>query len=111
VKQSQDQDPEGRFLRRWLPELARVPARLIHEPWRMSAAEQAEAGCRIGIDYPAPVVDHVAAARTARERVYARRREEGFEEGKRAVLKKHASRRRPRVEHPPKADRQMRFDF
>lgn len=65
VTQSARFDPEGRFIRRYVPELARVPDRYIHAPWQMGAAEQAAAGARIGRDYPAPVVDHAAArART-----------------------------------------------
>lgn len=116
VKQSRDQDPEGVFPRRWLPELAAVPADYIHEPWRMPEALQARAGCRIGIDYPAPLVEPVRAAREARERVYARRRSEAFQEAKRKVIEKHASRRRPRSEDPApkrprKASAQVAFDF
>ncbi|MEO1459028.1 MAG: deoxyribodipyrimidine photo-lyase/cryptochrome family protein, partial [Pseudomonadota bacterium] len=111
VKQSKDHDPDGVFLRRWLPELGHVPDARLHEPWTMTAAEQQAAGCRIGADYPARIVDPVKAARSAKERVYARRREAGFEAGKERILKKHASRRRPRIEHPPKADPQQSFDF
>jgi deoxyribodipyrimidine photo-lyase len=60
VLQGRRHDPAGAYVRRWVPELARVPAPRIHEPWRMSAAEQEAAGCRIGRDYPAPVVDHAS---------------------------------------------------
>jgi deoxyribodipyrimidine photo-lyase len=60
-------DPDGNYVRRWVPELARVPVRFIHEPWKMPADEQRQAGCIIGKDYPAPVVDHA----WARERVLA----------------------------------------
>ncbi|MEL6209387.1 MAG: FAD-binding domain-containing protein, partial [Pseudomonadota bacterium] len=105
VKQSKDHDPDGVFLRRWLPELAGLPVKRLHEPWR------ATAGLVLGRDYPEPLVEPVAAARAAKERVFAQRRQEGFEEGKARVLKKHASRRRPRAEHPPREDRQGRFDF
>ncbi|MEM8597667.1 MAG: deoxyribodipyrimidine photo-lyase/cryptochrome family protein [Pseudomonadota bacterium] len=111
VKQSKDHDPEGVFLRRWLPELAGLPTKRLHEPWRATAAEQEAAGCVIGRDYPMALVEPVAAARAAKERVFAQRRKDGFEEGKAAILKKHASRRRPQRERPPKADRQARFDF
>ncbi len=63
VTQSEKFDAEGRFIRRYVPELAAVPQKYIHAPWKMSAAEQAACGVRIGQDYPAPVIDH-AAART-----------------------------------------------
>jgi deoxyribodipyrimidine photo-lyase len=58
VAQSEKFDPRGRFIRSYLPELARVPDRYIHAPWTMPAAEQERAGCVIGRDYPAPIVDH-----------------------------------------------------
>jgi deoxyribodipyrimidine photo-lyase len=65
VTQSEKFDAEGRFIRRYVPELDRVPQKFIHAPWTMSAAQQAACGVRIGHDYPAPVVDHaVARART-----------------------------------------------
>ena len=65
VTQSEKFDAEGRFIRRYVPELARVPQKFIHAPWKMTAVEQAACGVRIGHDYPAPVVDHAAArART-----------------------------------------------
>jgi deoxyribodipyrimidine photo-lyase len=68
VTQSEKFDAEGRFIRRYLPELAAVSAKFIHAPWRMDAAQQAACGVVIGRDYPAPVVDHAAA----RERTLAR---------------------------------------
>jgi deoxyribodipyrimidine photo-lyase len=51
-------DPDGDYVRRYVPELARVPDRYIHAPWRMSLAAQEQAGCIIGLHYPAPIVDH-----------------------------------------------------
>lgn len=60
VTQSERFDPGGKFIRRYLPELARVDDARIHAPWTMSQAEQRECGCVIGRDYPAPVVDHAA---------------------------------------------------
>lgn len=56
--QSKKFDPRGTFIRRYVPELARVPDEFIHEPSVMSAHEQQAAGCIVGRDYPAPVVDH-----------------------------------------------------
>jgi deoxyribodipyrimidine photo-lyase len=61
ILQGQRFDPEGTYVRRWVPELAAVPAARIHEPWTMTPLEEAEAGVRIGVEYPAPIVDHAAA--------------------------------------------------
>ena len=49
--------PRRRYVRRWLPELARVPISALHEPWRLSPAEQRAVGCVLGRDYPHPIVD------------------------------------------------------
>ena len=65
VTQSEKFDPEGRFIRRYLPQLAGLPARLIHAPWLARPVELAEAGVVLGRDYPTPVVAHdEARART-----------------------------------------------
>ncbi|MDQ2979543.1 MAG: DNA photolyase family protein, partial [Acidobacteriota bacterium] len=67
VLQSRKFDPEGTYIRRFVPELARVPPGKIHEPWTMTDAEQRESGCRIGRDYPAPIVDHAKERTVALE--------------------------------------------
>jgi deoxyribodipyrimidine photo-lyase len=68
VTQSEKFDPAGKFIRRYVPELARVPDRNVHAPWTMGPAEQDAAGCVIGRDYPAPIVDHAAARLVTLER-------------------------------------------
>jgi deoxyribodipyrimidine photo-lyase len=57
VRQGQRFDPEGTWVRRWVPELAQVPARHIHAPWEMAEDEARAAGVRLGASYPRPVVD------------------------------------------------------
>jgi deoxyribodipyrimidine photo-lyase len=74
VRQSERFDPEGRYILRWIPELARVPRRHLHAPWEMPADLQRAAGCRIGRDYPAPVVRHEEARRRTLARYAAARR-------------------------------------
>lgn len=64
ILQSQKFDPHGSYIRRWLPELKQVPDKYIHAPWEMPVSLQLKSNCRIGQDYPAPIVDHA----TARER-------------------------------------------
>lgn len=59
--QGQKFDPTGAYVRRWVPELRTVPDNFIHEPWRMARSDQLRAGCIIGRDYPAPIVDHAQA--------------------------------------------------
>lgn len=77
VAQSRRFDPRGEYLRAWLPELRKLPDRLIHAPWTASRAELARAGVRFGRDYPLPIVDHKEARRRAlhayRSQVAARR--------------------------------------
>ena len=64
-------DPDGAYVRRWVPELRDVPDARLAEPWTMSDEEQRAAGCVIGRDYPAPIVDHDHERRRALAR-YAR---------------------------------------
>ncbi len=68
VTQSEKFDADGKFIRRYVPELAHVPVKRIHAPWVMTPQEQLAAGCVIGSDYPLPVVDHDAARRLTLER-------------------------------------------
>ncbi|WP_236545122.1 FAD-binding domain-containing protein [Tropicimonas marinistellae] len=91
VKQGRDQDPKGEFVRRWLPELRDIPDRHIHEPWQ---AENADAV--LGRIYPFPILDHLAAARDARQKIWAVRALPGFRDEAAALVVKHASRRKTR---------------
>jgi deoxyribodipyrimidine photo-lyase len=63
VTQGEKFDPAGAYVRRWVPELARMHAKYIHSPWEASADELLRAGVVLGKDYPRPIVEH-AMART-----------------------------------------------
>eukprot|EP00752_Nemacystus_decipiens_P019313 g17369.t1 len=67
VKQGHDQDPDGLFVRRWVPELAAIEDRFLQEPWKAE-----NAGAVLGKAYPFPIVDHLTAAKDARQRIWAR---------------------------------------
>ncbi len=104
VKQGQDQDPDGVFTRRWVPELAGVPLPFLQEPWRMDEGEQGRASCVIGRDYPRPLADPVSAAAAARERLSTVRRQPGYRAAAMEVYRRHGSRkRRPTQDDPEKA--------
>jgi deoxyribodipyrimidine photo-lyase len=74
VTQGERYDPQGTYIRRWVPELAHVSDAAIHRPWLMSHEAQRQAACIIGADYPAPIVDH-AMARERALAAYAQARE------------------------------------
>lgn len=58
VLQGEKFDPEGAYVHRWVPELALLTARWIHQPWQAPALDLADAAVRLDKDYPLPVVDH-----------------------------------------------------
>ena len=94
VKQSLEQDSEGAFIRTWVPELGRVSDAWIHAPWQMPTRAQRACGTRIGEHYPAPLVDHEAAARRARAAIIRARRKPGASQEGRRILQRHGSRKR-----------------
>jgi len=91
IKNSEDHDSDGLFIKRWLPELANIPPHLIHEPWKLSWMEQQLYGCEIGTDYPAPIVDLEETRKQASDIIWGfRKNDEVKIEGQR-ILKTHVS--------------------
>ena len=70
VSQGERFDPDGAFVRQWLPQLARLPKDVVHAPWTARPIDLSEAGIVLGRDYPLPIVDH-AQAREETLRRYA----------------------------------------
>ncbi len=106
VKQGYDQDPDGQFVRRWLPELESVPDTFIHEPWKWPSAETV-----LGDRYPYPIVDHLQAAEAARQRLARVRKRVGHRREARDVYDRHGSRRRPGRVLAKQQPRQDELDF
>ena len=81
VAQGRRFDPDGAYVRRWVPELAGVPVGYLHAPWTMPDDAQTASCCRIGLDYPAPIVEHREARRRAIEAYAAVRGGQGRHDG------------------------------
>lgn len=118
VKQAHDHDPQGHFVRRWLPAMRRVPDTWLFEPWRMPPDLQLRYGVMVGDGIPMPLVDLKEATRQAKLRLFALRALPEVKAAKAAVVEKHASRKRTMKSHPPKSnthsgvvDAQLGFGF
>lgn len=90
IKQSIDKDPEGVFIRKWLPVLDGIPSTLIHTPWKLTALECQMYDIEIGNDYPSPIVDVEKAAAAARDRLWNYRKRSDVRKEARRVLLRHS---------------------
>lgn len=101
IKQAQDHDEKGIFVRRWCTALRRVPNSWILEPWRMPESVQMACGVRVRADapvgaadaWPLPLVDLEAATRSAKDRLHSLRRTPEVRAAKAAIVEKHGSRK------------------
>lgn len=75
IVQAEKHDPDGHFVRKWLPELKDVPVPLLYRPWEMSPLEQQFYHCTIGKDYPAPILPYAEASSLHRDRYWAFRQQ------------------------------------
>ena len=93
TKNAKEQDPQGAFIKQWVPELTSVPTAFIHEPWTMSPLEQEFCGVIIGQHYPSPIVNLEESARAARTKVWGHRKHALVQKENKRILNKHVKRR------------------
>ena len=89
VKNSLTHDPEGEFLRKWLPELRKLPLHLQHEPWHITAIEEELYDFSLGIDYPKPIVDLQTAAKHASNQLWSFKGSAKVRKESKRILLKH----------------------
>lgn len=91
IKNSEEHDADGLFIKQWLPELKNIPANLIHEPWKLSSMEQELYKCQIGKDYPSPIVDIESTRKYASDIVWSYRKTNAVKKESNRILNKHVS--------------------
>lgn len=102
IKQAHDHDPQGHFVRKWLPAFRRVPDEWLFQPWQMPEKLQQKCGVKVGVDIAEPLLELNLATRIAKARLYEVRNRAEVKSAKAAIVKKHASRKRLNFSPKPK---------
>ena len=93
IKQSMEHDIDGVFIKKWVPELKKVPISFIHEPWKMNLETQINCNCLLEKNYPKPIIDHKKAIQVARQKISEIRKKDSFKVNAKKVFEKHGSRK------------------
>lgn len=96
LKQSYDHDPQGYFIKEWVPELSDIPNKYIHEPWTMTPIESKCLNFEINKSYTDRIVDNVLSTRSAKEKMWAIKKSKKAREEAAEIVQRHASMKRNR---------------
>ena len=96
LKQSYDHDPQGYFIKKWVPELSDIPNKYIHEPWTMTPIESKCLNFEINKSYTDRIVDNVLSTRSAKEKMWAIKKSKKAREEATEIVQRHASMKRNR---------------
>ncbi|MBT3545004.1 DNA photolyase family protein [bacterium] len=89
ILNSEKHDPNGLFIKKWCPELNKIPINFLHEPWKMTSMDQSFCGIIIGKDYPSPIVDLVQTRKYASDMLWAMKDDPIVIGESRRILRKH----------------------
>jgi len=91
TKNAKEHDKEGIFIKKWIPELKKIPTPLLFEPWKMSLIDQETYECKIGKDYPNPIVDISETYKYAASKLWRIKSDPKVKEESSRILQKHTN--------------------
>ena len=91
TKNAKEHDKEGIFIKKWIPELKKIPTPLLFEPWKMNPIDQENYDCKIGKDYPNPIVDISQTYKHAASKLWSIKSDPKVKEESSRILQKHTN--------------------